>query len=148
MKIWVIDASVVVKWFLTNAENEADIPIALEILKALQNDQISVLQPIHWLAEVAAVITRLRPEHAENVISLPYAMELPTCNDSIILNVACRLAKTYNCHLFDTLYHAVAISQDNATLVTADLAYLKKVDTRSSSFSILITTTRIACNQG
>lgn len=86
-----------------------------------------VLQPIHWLTELAAVITRLRPNHAENVISLLYAMELPVCNNSVVFNVACRLAKTYRHHLFDTLYHAVALSQDNATLVTADLTYLNKV---------------------
>jgi len=107
--------------------DEADIPIALDILTALRDDKIKVLQPVHWLAEVAAVITRLRPEQAENVISLLHAMELPVCNDSVVLNVACRLAKTYNHHLFDTLYHAVALSQDNATLVTADLTYLNKV---------------------
>ena len=65
MKTWVIDASVVVKWFLKDAENEADISIALEILDALRNDKIMVLQPIHWIIEVAAVITRLRPNHAE-----------------------------------------------------------------------------------
>jgi len=127
MKTWVIDASVNVKWFLKDAENEADISIALEILEALRNDKIMVLQPIHWLIEVAAVITRLRPNHAENVISLLYTMELPVCNNPVVFNVACRLAKTYHHHLFDTLYHAVALSQDNATLVTADLTYLKKV---------------------
>jgi len=127
MKIWVLDASVVVKWFLRDTENEEDISIALEILKALRNDKIMVLQPIHWLTEVAAVISRLRPDDAENVISLLYAMELPVCNNPVVFNVACRLAKTYHHHLFDTLYHAVALSQDNATLVTADLRYLNKV---------------------
>ena len=40
-----------------------------------------------------------------------------------MLNGACRLAKTNNHHLFDTLSHAVAIYQDNATPVTADLVY-------------------------
>ncbi len=85
-----------------------------------------MLQPIHWLAEVSAVVVRLRPNRAENVISLLDAMELPVCNSPVVLNLACRLAKTYNHHFFDTLYHAVALSQDNATLVTADLVYLNK----------------------
>jgi predicted nucleic acid-binding protein len=54
-------------------------------------------------------------------------MELPVCNNPVVFNVACRLAKTYEHHLFETLYHAVALSQDNTTLVTADLTYLNKV---------------------
>jgi len=127
MKTWVIDASVIVKWFLTDAEDESDIPIALELFQALRNDKINVLQPAHWLAEVAAVVTRLRPDHAEEVISLLDAMELPVCNNPVVLNVACRLAKTYNHHFFDTLYHAVALSQEDVTLVTADLVYFNKV---------------------
>jgi predicted nucleic acid-binding protein len=126
MKTWVIDARVIIKWFITNAENESDIDMALKLLMALQKDKKKILQPFHWLAEVAAVMTRLRPEHAENVISLLYAMELPTCNDPIMLNIACRLGKKYQHHLFDTLYHAVALYQDNATLVTADVVYFNK----------------------
>lgn len=126
MKTWVLDARVVIKWFITDAENESDLTIALELLTALQNDNLKGLQPVHWLAEVAAVITRLRPEPAENVIRLLYAMGLPIYDDSIRLNLACRLSKKYNHHLFDTLYHAVALSQEKATLVTADVVYFNK----------------------
>jgi len=126
MMTLVIDASVIMKWFLT--DDEDDVAIALGLLEALRNDQIKVLQPVHWLVEVAAVVTRLRPQQAENVISLLDAMELPICHNPIVLNGACRLAKTYNHHLFDTLYHAVALYQVNATLVTADLVYLNKAE--------------------
>ncbi len=126
MKTWVLDASVVVKWFMTDAENESDLMKALELLTALRNDNLQVLQPVHWLIEVAAVITRLQPDHAQTVISALYAMELPIGHDPIILNLACRLSKKYHHHLFDTLYHAVALSQENATLVTADVVYFNK----------------------
>ena len=41
-------------------------------------------------------------------------------------NAAGRLAVTLNHHLFDTLYHATALSQPNAALVTADERYFSK----------------------
>ena len=127
MRTWVIDASVIMKWFLKDSKDEKDIPIALELLKALREDNIEILQPIHWLVEVAAVVTRVQPKHAEHIISLLDAMTLPVCHNPIVLNIACRLSKTYKHHLFDTLYHAVALSQSNTTLITADLVYFNKV---------------------
>jgi predicted nucleic acid-binding protein len=69
MKIWVLDASVVVKWFMTDAENESDLMKALELLTALRNDNLQVLQPVHWLIEVAAVITRY-------IMPLPFSMRM------------------------------------------------------------------------
>jgi len=125
MKVWVVDASVIIKWFMT--ENESDTATALKLLIALRNDNIKILQPFHWLAEVAAVITRLRPEYAENIINLLYMMELPVCNDLTMLNIACKLSKKYNHHLFDTLYHAVALYQQDTMLVTADTTYFNKI---------------------
>jgi predicted nucleic acid-binding protein len=42
-----------------------------------------------------------------------------------ILQRACRLSIELNHHLFDTLYHAVALHTDSV-LVTADAQYLNK----------------------
>ncbi|EDN67163.1 hypothetical protein BGP_4128 [Beggiatoa sp. PS] len=48
MKTWVIDASVIVKWFMTDAENESDIDMSLKLLTALRNDHLKILQPFHF----------------------------------------------------------------------------------------------------
>ena len=55
-----------------------------------------ILQPAHWLVEVAAV--------------------------------AASLAVETNQHLFDTMYHAVALEHEDALLVTADDRYYEKAE--------------------
>jgi predicted nucleic acid-binding protein len=121
----VIDASVIVKWVLPEAEDEADIPRALELLAAIRSGDIEPLQPSHWLAEVAAVVTRLRPKIAETTLDLLDAMELPVAADLEIYKRASRLAADLDHHLFDTLYHAVALER-HTTLITADNRYFRK----------------------
>jgi predicted nucleic acid-binding protein len=121
----VVDASVVVKWVLNDSEREPDTPRALQLLSGIRDGSVEPLQPAHWLAEVAAVVTRLRPEIAETTLDLLDAMELPMAADLMIYKRASRLAAALNHHLFDTLYHAVALERD-ATLVSADVPYLRK----------------------
>ena len=121
----VIDASVAVKWFLPESSHEPDADRATALLRAIREGRVDPLQPPHWLAEVAAVITRLRPEIAAEAIDLLDAMELETTADAEVYKHASRLAKQLNQHLFDTLYHAVAIAND-ALLVTADARYLRR----------------------
>ena len=120
----VVDASVAVKWFLPESPREPDAEQAAALLRAVKESRVELLQPPHWLAEVAAVITRLRPEIAAEAIDLLDAMELETTADAEIYKHASRLAKQLNQHLFDTLYHAVAVAND-ALLVTADARYLR-----------------------
>ena len=123
----VVDASVAVKWFLPESPSEADAEQAAALLRAVKESRVDLLQPPHWLAEVAAVITRLRPEIAAEAIDLLDAMELETTADAEVYKHASRLAKQLHQHLFDTLYHAVAIAND-ALLVTADARYLRKAE--------------------
>ncbi len=121
----VVDASVAVKWLLPDPAVEADVDRALAVLMAIKRSQITVLQPPHWLAEVAAVVSRLHPEIAERAVELLYAMELSVVDELEILSKACRLSARLNHHLFDTLYHAVALTYD-APLITADDHYYRK----------------------
>ncbi len=121
----VVDASVAVKWVVPDTEREADVPRALRLLAAIRSGELEPIQPAHWLAEVAAVITRLRPEIAEASVELLDAMEFPTATEVAIYRRASRLAASLRHHLFDTLYHAVALERD-ALLVSADEPYLRK----------------------
>lgn len=120
-----LDASVVVKWALPDPAGEDDVPAALAILSAIRSRDVEVLEPPHWLAEVAAVVSRLRPSSAADVTLLLHALELPVAGDVEVYLSASRLAVDLGHHLFDTLYHAVALTYDG-TLVTADRRYYEK----------------------
>lgn len=121
----VVDASVIVKWILPGVEREAQAGEALALLRAIRSNQVQVVQPPHWLVEVAAVLVRLRPEIAEPALDLLDALELPLAADIAIYRRAARLAAELRHHLFDTLYHAVALERE-ALLVTADDHYRRK----------------------
>lgn len=122
----VVDASVVVKWIFSDTENEADMQAAVALLRAIQSGSVQVVQPAHWLAEVAAVISRLAPEAVSEEVRLLYAMEIPVLETLEVYEHACKLAIQFKHHLFDTLYHAVALCALDTTLVTADERYYRK----------------------
>jgi len=121
----VVDASVAVKWFLPDSSREPDADRAVALLRAIGEGRVDLLQPPHWLAEVAAVVARLRPEIAAEAIDLLDGMDLATAADAELYKRASLLAQELDQHLFDTLYHALALEND-ALLVTADDRYLRK----------------------
>jgi predicted nucleic acid-binding protein len=116
----VLDASVVVKWIFADRAEESHSLQALHILRHIQESRVSVLQPPHWLAEAAAVIVRLDDERARQAVLLLHALEFPVVTGP-------EVAASHNQHLFDTLYHAVALTEPGATLVTADERYYRRV---------------------
>jgi predicted nucleic acid-binding protein len=121
----VVDASVAVKWVLPDPAIESDTDRAAALLDAVRENRIELVQPPHWLAEVAAVITRLRPQVADEAVDLLDALDLAVEADAEIYKRASRIARQFDHHLFDTLYHALALERD-AVLVTADDRYLRK----------------------
>lgn len=121
----VADASVVVKW-LQPLRVEADADSALRLLAAIESGQVDPIEPPHWLAEVAAVITRLDAGTAQQKIAALYAMDIGVVATPGVYLTACKLSVELGHHLFDTLYHAVALETLGATLVTADARYYNK----------------------
>ena len=126
--ICVIDASVAVKWFAEGdwALREDDVEPALKVLKASTSGTLDFYQPPHFLAEVAAVLSRLQPNQAQqtidNLAQLNITWAEPTVANAKAIDLACQLDH----HLFDTRYHAVALSVPGAMLVTADKRYFDK----------------------
>jgi predicted nucleic acid-binding protein len=123
----VIDASVVVKWLLPDPGIEPDVDRAVLLLKDVRDGKVAVLQPPHWLAEAAAVINRLRPAVAGRAVELLYVMELPVAQELEVFRRAVALGEALSHHVFDTLYHAVALEHD-ATLISADEKYCRKAE--------------------
>src|SRR5262245_6548306 len=123
MKTFTLDASVIIKWIFPEKDREAHIFQALNVLDALRNGAINIIQPPHWLAETVAVIARLNFKIVEESVVLLNAMEFPIVDASEIYYTASQLSNRYQHHLFDTLYHAVALHNPPAQLITADEKY-------------------------
>ena len=126
MTTWVVDASVAVKWALPLKNSESHQEQALTLLQEIQQGKARVLQPPHWLAEVGAVLTRLAPKQSMDLLQTFLAMELPIISDWEVYEQACRLSVDLNHHLFDTLYHAVALQSSDSVFITADTRYFRK----------------------
>lgn len=126
--ICVVDASVAVKWFAEGdwALREDHIEPALEILRASARGTLDFYQPPHFLAEVAAMVSRLKPDNAQQYIDNLAALDITWAAPTVAYTRAIGLACQLNHHLFDTLYHAVALSIPNAVLVMADRRYFDK----------------------
>ena len=126
MNSYVIDASVAVKWFIPDVAVETDIDRALQLLVSAQRDEARFLQPPHWVSEVAAVLVRLAPKTVGSSVEALMALAfVKTANDVGHYQRAISLAMKLDHHLFDTLYHAIAL-EEKATLITADRKYFDK----------------------
>lgn len=121
----VLDASVIVKWIFADRAEELHSLQALQILQFVKESRVSVVQPPHWLAEAAAVIVCLDPGRARQAVSLLHALEFPVVTGVEVYHKACDLSASLKQHLFDTLYHAVALTESSAMLVTADEQYYR-----------------------
>ena len=132
MRRIVLDASVIVKWFLVEEDEGTNTYKAEKILQQIASSQITITQPTHWLPEVAAVLSRLLPETAERDILDLTEMHFEELSNPEILLRASRLSINLNHHLFDTLYHAVAQHIPNTTLITADQRYFHKARNKGS----------------
>lgn len=122
----VVDASVAVKWALTFRDHEQDTDKALALLDGFRKGNIAVLEPPHWLAEVAAVVSRESPLTAKQCVETLYSLRIPVINNPGLYTTACELAIAFREHVFDTLYHAAALLASGHTLITADERYYRK----------------------
>jgi predicted nucleic acid-binding protein len=124
--IIVLDASVILKWLIEDRLREPDTDKASALMESVVEGELEILQPVHWLVEVAAVAARLTPSTAVRDVELLATLEFPTTDDPNVIARATNLAIETKHHLFDTLYHAVAFEHEDAMLVTADDRYYAK----------------------
>jgi predicted nucleic acid-binding protein len=123
--VLVVDASVIVKWLLNSPQAEPATGLATQLMQSVASGQTMILQPAHWLIEVAAVLARLSPDTAAEDIAMLRKMELATTDEPEVLRRACELAIDLRQHVFDTMHHAVALEAHDAVLITADERYLR-----------------------
>ena len=133
----VLDASVVIKWLLQDPERGEGTEKATQIIEGVARGDRTVLQPGHWLAEVGAVLTRKSPATADDDVTMLYGLEFLSTFDPLILRRAVQRAIDLKQHVFDTLYHAVALEMPDAFLVTADRRYLRVARVKGQIFDLL-----------
>lgn len=122
----VIDASVAIKWFVSESPDEEDTEQALELLRAYRDDRVDLYQPPIWRAEVLAVLSRIVPEKAEQHTWKLLAFDHLEASGSAVYLKAVQLSTQLDHHLFDTIYHAAALTHPSAILITADEKYRSK----------------------
>ena len=140
MKV-VIDASVAVKWLFRWRADENHVAAALAPLRTVHDRRLSMLQPPHFVAEVAAVLARSAGAAADRALLDLLDIEMEVLAETRLYRRAVGLSSRLAHHLFDTLYHAVALETPGAVLVTADERYFRAAATegsiaRLSEFSI------------
>jgi predicted nucleic acid-binding protein len=126
----VVDASVIIKWLLQDPEREAGTEKATRLMEQITHGEQAALQPPHWLVEVSAVLARESPDTAADDVTMLSALELPATDDPLVLRRGVELATELKQHLFDTFYHAIALSTPDTTLITADDRYLRAARTK------------------
>ena len=126
----VLDASVIIKWFVTT-ENEEHREEALTLFHQVRSGQVRMIQPVHWQSEVIAVLVRVMPAKVPELIPLLSMLEEERTDSPAIYQRAAEISTAYNHHLFDTLYHAVAL-EHQAVFVTDDRKYFNKVSALGS----------------
>lgn len=121
--IWVLDASVALKWFFQARTNETHSDIAVALLQGYVNGHHRLLAPPHFVAEVSAVLAREVPHIMQAALAQLLALAIPVVDEPAVYGRALHLSHTLQHHLFDTLYHAVALQTPGAVLMTADDRY-------------------------
>lgn len=121
----VVDASVALKWVLGMDRPEPNRSEATVLLERIGDGGHDAIQPVHWRSEVMAVVARHEPSRIGPALTFLYEIPHEIADDVSLYQQAAKLASDLSQHLFDTLYHAVAL-EHGATLVTADERYWEK----------------------
>jgi predicted nucleic acid-binding protein len=132
----VVDASVAIKWFVSEFPDEGDKDEALDLLRAYRDDRIELYQPPIWRAEVLAVLARIVPDQIEQHTWKLLAFDYNEASGSALYLKAVQLSIKLGHHLFDTIYHASALIHPSATLITADERYLVKAESLGRMLSL------------
>ena len=123
MRPVVVDASVALKWFLRDQAAEDHVDQALDLLRGIAHGSILPMQPPHFVAEVAAVLARAKPDAAQRDLQRLLVLPMRVVGEPGHCASAMALASQLGLHVFDTLYHALALDTAGAVFVTADERY-------------------------
>src|SRR5262249_28349474 len=98
----VVDASVALKWFLRGKPGELYVAEAEAVGAAIGRSGTELFAPVHWAAEVIAVLARTKPGSIDDALLFLDDMRPATIVDVPVLKRAAALSIALNHHLFDT----------------------------------------------
>jgi predicted nucleic acid-binding protein len=114
---YVVDATVVGKWFLQEAQDERYVGLALELLRDFQAARVALLAPDHLTYEVSSIIckavggNRLDPARAISSITTLLSYPISLVQDQALLLEGARLSIWYRCTFYDAMYMGLAESR-------------------------------------
>lgn len=124
MTVFVLDASVAVKWFLS-PKDEPLSDEALALYKEYLQRKVSFIVPDIFWAELGSAfwkairLGRFQKASALEAIAALAKCDLPTFTIAALLERAFLIATTFDRSVYDALYVALAL-QSGAELITAD----------------------------
>lgn len=122
---FVVDASVALKWYMAHRDGELHVREAAAVGEMIESGSSEVFAPPHWVIEILSVLSRLEPQFVDVALVQLTDMSHTIVSNASVLRRAADMSIALNHHLFDTLYHAVALDT-GATLITADERYYEK----------------------
>ena len=111
---YVVDATVVGKWFLQGLPDEPLTDQALQLLHDFKDSAISLLAPYHLTYEVPSILCkaigsqRLEPTSALEAVDTFLAYPIRTIRSTSLVHRGVRSAIRYQCLLYDALCLALA----------------------------------------
>ena len=130
--LYVIDASVAVKWHLPD---EQDGDAAVAILADFREGRTALVAPGHFRYEVPSAIRnalrtdRLTPSEGRGAIAAFFVVQVPTVDDNALIEAGYDQALRFGCSLYDGLYLALAENL-GCPLVHADKRLRNTLGTR------------------
>lgn len=121
--IFVVDASVVLKWVLPEKE---DVSQALLLKEQFVQRKIVILVPAHFFTELSNILMKKLPHLALPFLSHLLISPLIQCQLSLELaSTGFRLLQSYpKISFYDAFYHALALEK-GALFITADESYYR-----------------------
>ncbi len=124
MRIFVPDASILLKWVLP-AAGEAFWQEAIALRRAFVEQRIELSVPSLWIYEVGNTVTRRHPESAGRHLGAIKRLGMREIHpDDAMVDQMLELSLHHKVTFYDAAYHALAIAQ-NGIFVTADEKYLQ-----------------------
>ena len=138
MRDIVIDASVAAKWFLDEPHSTE----ALDILKKVLDDELSLLAPDHIYAEIGNTLWKrtnagtIVVSDAQDFISDFLRIKITLVSTADLLSDAYHLAIKYKRSVYDSLYLALS-QREQCQFVTADEKLVNAVGPALSNVVLL-----------
>jgi len=122
MTTYILDTSVVLKWF--NQTGESDVSLARKIYSDFTSGNIKIVIPSLLFLELLNVLLKAKKINARQIdklvkdlFLLPFVIKDPT---ETVLGKACHLAEKYELTVYDGLFLALA-QEEKCQLISADI---------------------------